>query len=75
MKLFGINPKIEATRKYIYGIPTSGEPRFTNQFGIRGVSLRNIMYQNKLFSLDFTILLNLLNKSGNFLKTKSFANV
>lgn len=51
-------PKNDATIKYKYGIPTNGEPKFTNQFGINGVNLKNIMYQNKLFSFALIIELN-----------------
>lgn len=83
MKLFGISPlynkktlpKNDATIKYKYGMPTNGDPKFTNQFGINGVNLKNIMYQNKLFSLAFIIELNLLNKAGNLLNTSYFAKV
>lgn len=34
--------------KYLYGIPTNGDPKLTNQFGINGVNLKNNIYQNKL---------------------------
>jgi len=61
--------------KYTYGIPTKGDAKFTNQLGISGVSLRNIMYQNRFFSLALTMLLNFSNKAGNFLKTNSFARL
>jgi len=81
--LFGIKPtfileiipKNDATIKYKYGIPTNGEPKFTNQFGINGVNLKNIMYQNKLFSFALIIELNFSNNAGNFLNTSYFANV
>lgn len=75
IKFIGINPKTDATMKYLYGIPTKGEPKFTNQFGIRGVNLKNNMYQNKLCWFLLTIPLNFLNKAGNFLSTNCFASV
>lgn len=70
-----MRPKIEAVKKYLYGIPTRGEPKFTNQFGINGVNLKNSMYQKRLCWFFLTIPLNLLNKAGNFLNTSCFANV
>ena len=36
-------PKKVATIKHIGGIPTNGDARFTNQPGMKGVSLKNIM--------------------------------
>ena len=75
MKFIGIIPNIEAKRKYKYGIPTMGEAKFTNQFGIKGVNLRNSIYQNMLVRWAETMLLNLLNKVGNFFKTNYLAKV
>jgi hypothetical protein len=44
--------------KYLYGIPTKGEPRFTNQLGIKGVNLKKSMYQKRFYLFEFTIPLN-----------------
>lgn len=56
-------------------MPTNGDPKLTNQLGIKGVNLKNIMYQNKLFSFAFIIELNFSNNAGNLLKTSYFAKV
>ncbi len=83
IKLFGIRPtnineyipKNEAMMKYLYGIPTKGEPRFTNQLGIKGVNLKKSMYQKRFYLFEFTIPWNFWNKDGNFLKTSYLARV
>lgn len=70
-----MSPNIDAIKKYLYGIPTKGDPKFTNQLGINGVSLKNSMYQNKLCLFFCTIELNLENSAGNLRRTRPLAKV
>jgi hypothetical protein len=56
-------------------MPTSGDPRLTNQLGMRGVSRRNIMYQNRFCLLALTMAWNLWKRAGNLLRTSDLARV
>ncbi len=70
-----MSSNIDAIKKYLYGIPTKGDPRLTNQFGINGVSRKNSMYQNKLWLFFCTIELNFSNNVGNLRRTSPLARV
>lgn len=59
-------------KKYLYGIPTNGDPKFTNQLGINGVNLRNNIYHNKFYLWLLTILWNFKKSVGKYLNTKLF---
>lgn len=75
MKLLGMRPMQLPIKKYLYGMPTKGLPRLTNQLGINGVSLRKSMYQKRLCLWWLTIFLSLPIKCGKYLKTSDRPSV